>query len=110
MLTIGFMSLLANYRATVISDIEEVQTLQPSRTKHLEAMKSVVTTSDWSTNISCREKLEKQFKGLMDDYTSSLEEDSFAEETLVKAHLRRLRNFYIVVMEVYGRDHKLLPW
>jgi hypothetical protein len=46
----------------------------------------------------------------MDDYTFSSEEDTFAEETLVKAHFRRLRDFYILLMEICNRDEKLLAW
>lgn len=103
------MSLLASHKGAVINDIEDLRNHQPTRTKHLTAMKDVITV-DYTTSILRHEEIDKRLKVLMDDYTMSLEEDSLAEETLVKTHLRRLRNLYIALMEIYKRDEKLLPW
>jgi hypothetical protein len=104
------MSLLACHRTALMDDIENIRDYQPTRTKYIQTVKDLVAL-DYSTITTVYHgQIEKQLKSLMDEFTISLEEDTFAEEILVKAHLRRLRNLYIVLMEVCKRDEKLLPW
>jgi hypothetical protein len=107
---IGFMSLLACHRTALMDDIKSVRDYQPTHTKHIQTVKDLIAVDNSIITTVYREQIEKQCKGFMDEFTISLEEDTFAEETLVKAHLRRLRNLYIVLMEVCKRDEKLLPW
>lgn len=104
------MSLLSNHRSAVLNDIEDKRNQKPSSAMQLKIMEGVINTSDATlVNLAVKEVTEK-LDIILDDYRVSLNEDSFAEEILVKAHLRKLRNLYIVLMEICNRDENLLAW
>lgn len=104
------MSLLSNHRSTVLNDVEDIKNQNHNGAKQLKAMKCVIDTFNANpVNLTFNE-VAKRLDVILDDYRASLKENSFAEEILVKAHLRRLRNLYIVLMEVCNRDEKLLAW
>jgi hypothetical protein len=104
------MSLLSNHRNAVLNDIEDMRNQKPNSAMQFKAMEGVINTSDATlVNLAVKE-VPKKMDIILDDYRVSLKEDSFAEEILVKAHLRRLRNFYIVLMEICNRDENLLAW
>ena len=104
------MSLLSNHRSAVLNDIEDMRNQKPNSARQLKAMEGVINTFDATpVNLTVQE-VAKRLDVILDDYRVSLKEDSFAEEILVKAHLRRLRNLYIVLMEICNRDENLLAW
>ena len=104
------MSLLSNHRSAVLNNIEDMRNQKPNGAKQLRAMEDVIHTFDAiPVNLTFQE-VAQRLDVILDDYRVSLKEDCFAEEILVKAHLRRLRNLYIVLMEVCNRDEKLLAW
>ena len=104
------MSLLSNHRNAVLNDIEDMRDRRPCGAKQLKAMEGVIDAFDATpVNLTVNE-VAKRLDVTVNDYRVSLKEDAFAEEILVKAHLRRLRNLYIVLMEVCNRDEKFLAW
>jgi hypothetical protein len=94
----------ASRRSEVLKDLENSHTYQPGRSQHLQAIKDIVQGDKYT----CVEGIQEQIRVVMDEYLQSLEEDAMTEEILVRAHLRRLRNLYIVLMEIVKRDKKLL--
>lgn len=104
------MSLLSNHRSAVLNDIEDIRNQNQNGAKQLKAIKCVTDTLDANPVNLTFSEVAKRLDVILDDYRISLKEDSLAEEILVKAHLRRLRNLYIVLMEVCNRDEKLLAW
>jgi hypothetical protein len=102
------MSLLSNHRSAVLNDIEDMRNQKPKGANQLKAMEGVIDTAT-PVNLTFKDSAQR-LDVVLDDYRLSLKEDSFAEEILVKAHLRRLRNLYIVLMEICNRDEKLLAW
>ena len=109
MLIVGLLLLLTDHRNRVIKDIKDLQKFRSTRTAKLTAAKTALDI-DSATRIHERERIDDELRVLMDDTTFSLEEDTFAEETLVKADFRRLKDFYILLMEICNRDEKLLGW
>lgn len=98
------MCILANRRSEVLKDLENTQIYQPDRLQHLRGIRDIVQ-SDRDTHV---EEMQKKIKVIMDGYLQSVEDDAMIEEILVRAHLRRLRNLYVVLMEIMKRDEKLL--
>jgi hypothetical protein len=93
-----------------LNDIEDMRNQKPNSAKQLKAMEGVINTSDATlVNLAVKE-VTKKLDIILDDHRVSLNEDSIAEEILVKAHLRKLRNLYIVLMEICNRDENLLAW
>jgi len=94
------MSLLANQRSSIISDMENAQ--GPS-TRQFGKRKRVPfyypeTSRNGHSEI-----------GTHGDHNFvKLDDECAVESTLLKAHLRRIRNFYAILAEICQRDEKLL--
>lgn len=104
------MSLLSNHRSAVLNEIEDMRKQRFNAARQPTAMEGVIHTFETTPVNLTSNQVAKRLDVILEDYCGSLKEDYFAEEILVKAHLRRLRNLYIVLMEVCNRDEKFLAW
>jgi hypothetical protein len=101
---LGLMSLLTKHRSSIINDIEDMQSPNTSRLEYLNTMNQVLYPSDLQSPTHMK------IDFLTEEYHGSLEHDFATQKILINAHLRRMRNFYVVLMEVCERDEKLLAW
>jgi len=93
-----------------LNDIEEMRNQKTNGAKQLIGMESIMDGFDSIPLHLPYNEIATKLDAILDDYHVSMNEDSFAEEILIKSHLRKLRNLYIVLMEVCNRDEKLLAW
>src|SRR5437773_12347068 len=107
---VGLVSRLMQYRNTVLNDIEDMRKSRPSRTNLADDILKMALNVDLETKDFHDAEIIKRFKIAVNDYSASKEEDDCAQKILVTAHLRRLRNLYIVLMEICRKDEKCLAW
>ena len=110
---VGLLSLLAKQRELILNEIDKSLNRQPSQLKYINRLSEIPKAGEPSVKwhyFDAHGGMAGFSKDLVSDYYDSREFDHFTEETSIKAQLRRLRNFYVVLMEVCQRDKRLLAW
>lgn len=88
-------------REIILKDIKESRSQLPRQ----EKCPKTLAESDTSWDA-----MQEYNSYSVEDCHAPLEGNSLAEATLIASQLRRLRNFYVVLMEVCQRDEMLLAW
>ena len=101
---VGLLELLVKQREIILSDIKESRSQPPRQEKCLK------TLAESDTSWDTMQEYKPVTSYSVEDYHAPLEDNLLAEETLIASQLRRLRNFYVVLMEVCQRDEMLLAW
>ena len=94
-------------RYSILQDLVEMRSHQTKRTKYLLDMKEILTIHHITADEG---DIGKAMRGLVEDYRAILAEDCCVEDVLLKAIWRRLRNIYVMLMEICQKDEAVLGW